>query len=139
MEVFHVQAASRHCIGRLPVGLSLLFHFNDAGLIDPVRAEARGGMVGKLMLPNVAWMPFYNRYASPQVAVPLALSIAENVARSAVLILTFFYSLNVKKKYSTLALLGMAIALTVYYTAWGRFFVAGGSAALVPRPHHHQG
>ena len=32
------------------VTLTLLFHFNDAGLIDSVRAEARGGMVGKAML-----------------------------------------------------------------------------------------
>ena len=32
------------------VTLTLLFHFNDAGLIDSVRAEARGGMVGKKML-----------------------------------------------------------------------------------------
>ena len=31
------------------VTLTLLFHFNDAGLIDSVRAEARGGMVGKEM------------------------------------------------------------------------------------------
>jgi hypothetical protein len=56
------------------------------------------------------------------------------MARSAVLVLPFFYSLNLKKKYSTLALLGMAIALTVYYTAWGRFFVGGGSAALLSAP-----
>jgi hypothetical protein len=33
-----------------PVTLTLLFHFNDAGLIHSVRAEARGGMVGKEML-----------------------------------------------------------------------------------------
>ncbi len=32
------------------VTLTLLFHFDDAGLIDSVRAEARGGMVGKEML-----------------------------------------------------------------------------------------
>ena len=32
------------------VTLTLLFHFNDAGLIDSVRAEARGGMVGKEMV-----------------------------------------------------------------------------------------
>jgi hypothetical protein len=30
--------------------LTLLFHFNDAGLIESVRAQARGGMVGKEML-----------------------------------------------------------------------------------------
>jgi hypothetical protein len=32
------------------VTLTLLFHFSDAGLIDSVRAEARGGMVGKEMV-----------------------------------------------------------------------------------------
>ena len=46
----------------------------------------------------------------------------------------FFYSLNVKKKYSTLALLGIAIALTVYYLAWVRFFVDGGSVELLSAP-----
>ena len=30
--------------------LTLLFHFNATGLIDSVQAEARGGMVGKVML-----------------------------------------------------------------------------------------
>ena len=32
------------------ITLTLLFHFNEMGLIDSVRAEARGGMVGKKML-----------------------------------------------------------------------------------------
>ena len=32
------------------VTLTLLFHFNDTGLIDSVRAEARSGLVGKEML-----------------------------------------------------------------------------------------
>ena len=32
------------------ITLTLLFHFNEMGLIDSVRAEARGGMVGKEML-----------------------------------------------------------------------------------------
>jgi hypothetical protein len=30
-----------------PLTLTLLFRFNDAGLIDSFRAEARGGVVGK--------------------------------------------------------------------------------------------
>jgi len=36
-----------------PLALTLLFGFNDAGLIDSVRAEARGGMVGNkvVMMP----------------------------------------------------------------------------------------
>ncbi len=86
------------------------------------------------MLPNLAWMLFYNLDASPQVSTPLALSIAENAGRVAVLVLPFFYSLNLKKKYSPLAMVGMAIALTVYYSAWVRFFVGGGSAELLSAP-----
>lgn len=87
-----------------------------------------------LMLPNVAWMLFYNLDASPQVAVPTALSIAENLARVAVLAMPIFHSLNVKKTYSMVALLGMAMALAVYYLAWGRFFAGGGSADLLSAP-----
>jgi hypothetical protein len=36
-----------------PLALSLLFRFNDAGLIDSVRAEARGSIVGDtvVMMP----------------------------------------------------------------------------------------
>ena len=87
-----------------------------------------------LMLPNVAWMLFYNLKADPSASVPLALSIAENAGRFAVLALPFFYSLDVKKEYSSLAVVGMAIALTVYYSAWVRFFVGGGSAELLSAP-----
>ena len=87
-----------------------------------------------LMLPNVAWMLFYNLEADPSASVPLALSIAENAGRFAVLALPFFYSLDVKKEYSSLAVVGMAIALTVYYSAWVRFFVGGGSAELLSAP-----
>jgi len=33
-----------------PLSLTLMFHFDGAGLIDTVRAEARGGMVGKALV-----------------------------------------------------------------------------------------
>jgi hypothetical protein len=101
-----------------------------------VRLAVKSGALipALLMLPNVAWMLFYNLNAGPQVSVPVALSIAENVGRFAVLALPIFYSLNLKKTYSTLALLGMAVALAVYYLAWGRFFAGGGSADLLSAP-----
>ena len=41
-----------------PLTLTLLFSFNDAGLIDSARAEARGAMIGKelVMVPwEVSW------------------------------------------------------------------------------------
>ena len=87
-----------------------------------------------LMLPNVAWMLLATPAAGSKGSVPLALTIAENVARVAVLALPFFYSLDLKKKYSTLALAGMALALTVYYSAWGRYFIGGGSPELLSAP-----
>ena len=85
------------------------------------------------MLPDVAWMLFYNVMAGAGDSPPLALPIAENAGRVAVLVLPFFYSLNLKK-YSSLAVVGMAIALAVYYGAWARFFAGGGSAELLSAP-----
>ena len=46
----------------------------------------------------------------------------------------FFYSLDVRRTYSTLALAGMALALTVYYSAWVRYFAGGGSPELLSAP-----
>ena len=69
-----------------------------------------------LILPNLAWMLFYSFDAGAKSNVPVALSAAENVARSAALVLPYFYSLN-KSVSSAVVWLGMAGALTVYYVA----------------------
>ena len=53
-----------------------------------------------LMLPNVAWLLLPNLALVSTGSVPLALTIAENVARVAVLALPFFYTLDLKKKYA---------------------------------------
>ncbi|MFZ2161350.1 MAG: DUF6544 family protein [Sideroxyarcus sp.] len=44
-----------------PLTLTLLFRFNDAGLIDSFRAEARGGMVGKEMVMT-PWEGSWSNY-----------------------------------------------------------------------------
>jgi hypothetical protein len=87
-----------------------------------------------LMLPNVVWMLFYNRSADASASPHLALYIAENTGRVAVLLLPFFYALNLKKPYALVAMVGMAIALAVYYGAWARFFAGGGLPALLGAP-----
>lgn len=87
-----------------------------------------------LMLPNVAWMLFYSLDAGAKGAVPLALSIAENVARFVALALPLFYTLNLKRTLSMAVLIGMGCALAVYYLAWGRFFMGGGAVALLSAP-----
>ena len=46
-----------------PLTLTLLFRFNDAGLIDSFRAEARGAMVGKEMV-MVPWEGSWSNYQS---------------------------------------------------------------------------
>jgi hypothetical protein len=43
------------------LGLTLLFRFNDAGLIGSFRAEARGGMVGKKMV-MAPWEGLWSNY-----------------------------------------------------------------------------
>ena len=87
-----------------------------------------------LMLPNLAWMLFYSLDAGAKSEVPVALSAAENLARSAALVLPIFYSLNKKSVWSAVAWVGMAGALAVYYLAWGRFFLGGGTVALLSSP-----
>jgi len=79
------------------------------------------------MLPNVAWMLFPGPGATPRPLVPTALAVAENVGRGAVLVLPFFYSLDLQRQFSMLALAAAALALAVYYAAWGRYFVNGRS------------
>jgi hypothetical protein len=54
------------------LALTLLFHFNDASLIDSVRAEARGGMVGKEMLMR-PWECGLSNYQQKDVMlIPMA-------------------------------------------------------------------
>ena len=55
-----------------PVTLTLLFHFNDAGLIDSVRAEARGGMVGKEMVMRPWECGWSNYEVRNGMTVPLS-------------------------------------------------------------------
>ena len=87
-----------------------------------------------LMLPNVVWILLPKADAGEQVSVPLFVTIVENVGRAAVLILPLFYSLDLGKRSSTLVMIGMGLALTVYYVSWIRYFVGGRSAALLGAP-----
>ena len=54
------------------LALTLLFHFNDAGLIDSVHAEARGGTVGKEMLMRPWECGLSNYQVRDGMTVPLS-------------------------------------------------------------------
>ena len=59
-----------------PLTLTLLFRFNDAGLIDSFRAEARGGMVGKEMV-MAPWEGNWSNYqARDGMTVPFTGEVA---------------------------------------------------------------
>lgn len=59
-----------------PLTLTLLFRFNDAGLIDSARAEARGAMVGKEMV-MVPWEGSWSNYqARDGMTVPITGEVA---------------------------------------------------------------
>ena len=59
-----------------PLTLTLLFRFNDAGLIDSVRAEARGGMVDN----KVVMMPWECSVASYEVRDGMTVPITGEAA-----------------------------------------------------------
>ena len=103
----------------------------------PVPRAARGmrhGVPVLLMVSNVVWMLSPGLATRPEGSVPLALVLPENAARVVVLAVPFFYSVDVRRKYSTSALAGMALALAVYYAAWVRSFSGGGSPELLSAP-----
>jgi hypothetical protein len=86
------------------------------------------------MLPNVVWMLWPKADAGEHVSAPRVLTIVENIGRIAALILPLFFSLDLSKERSTLVIVGMGLALTVYYFCWIRYFVGGRSAELLRAP-----
>ncbi len=58
------------------LALTLLFHFNDAGLIDSVRAQARGRMVGKEVLMTPWECGFSDYQQQDGMLIPMAAEVA---------------------------------------------------------------
>jgi hypothetical protein len=59
-----------------PITLSLLFRFDEAGLIESFRAEARGGMVGKVMVQAPWEGRFMNYQRRDGMLVPFTGEVA---------------------------------------------------------------
>jgi hypothetical protein len=74
------------------------------------------------------------KFGVSSAAVSLAFTIAENVVRVGAVALLFFCPLHLKKRYSSFAIVDMALALLVYYSAWMRFFLRGGGDDLLSAP-----
>lgn len=87
-----------------------------------------------IMLPNVVWMFVPKTNAGTPPPEPLFLTILENLGRFATLILPFFFSLDLRKPLSTPVIIGMGLALAVYYACWLRYFTGGRTAALLGAP-----
>ncbi len=86
------------------------------------------------MLPTVAWMLLPKADAGDATAVPFILTAVENVSRAVALTLPFFYSLERNRRRSTPVMIGVALALAVYYARWIRYFFRGGSPELFAAP-----
>jgi hypothetical protein len=86
------------------------------------------------MVPNVVWMLLPKKNVGEQPAVPMILTIAENIGRVAVLVLPFFFSLDLNKEFSALVGIGMGLTLTVYYVSWARYFAGGRLAEYFRAP-----
>ena len=87
-----------------------------------------------VMLPNVVWMLLPKAEASASPFEPLLLTILENLGRFATLILPFLFSLDLHQRFSIPVLIGMGLALAVYYACWIRYFAGGRTPALLGAP-----
>ncbi len=84
-----------------------------------------------LMLPNVIWALLPRVSVGSAVSIPLSLAIGQHVARAIVLVLPCFLAIQLSKRYSTLIVTGMSVALAIYYVAWARYFVGNGAVSLL--------
>jgi hypothetical protein len=102
---------------------------------DPSFGIHLGGLIPVLvMLPNIAWMLLPKSTVDQPKPVPLILTIVENVGRFAVLILPFFYSLELNRDYSIPVIIAAGLALALYYAAWMRYFTHGRTPELFRAP-----
>jgi hypothetical protein len=85
-------------------------HFRNISI--PIKSGAL--ITALLMLPNVVWVLLPKAAASEVVSVPPLLSMAERVGRLAVLVLPFFFSLDLHRKFSAPVIVGMG--LTRWFT-----------------------
>jgi len=108
----------------------MLLSFGDVSI--PIKSGALIPLL--VVLPNVVWMLVPKADAGASPSEPLVLTILENVGRFVALILPFFFSLDVHKKFSAPVLIGMGLALAVYYTCWVRYFAGGRADALLGAP-----
>lgn len=83
-----------------------------------------------LMLPNLVWMITPKSNTGEITATFLWLEIMETFGRAAILVLPFFFQLDLNKKFSTVTLIGMGLALGIYYATWIRYFAGSGANEL---------
>ena len=84
-----------------------------------------------IMLPNLVWFLVPHTTTNDTASVPLALNIAENAGRIAILVIPFFYSLSLGRRFSGVALVIAVLALALYYASWIRYFAGGSTAELM--------
>jgi hypothetical protein len=87
-----------------------------------------------LMLPNAAWMILPKGVPAASAAEPIILTIVERISLFAILVVPFFYPLDLNKKFSIPALIVIGLALAVYYLCWMRYFLGGRSPGLLGAP-----
>jgi hypothetical protein len=87
-----------------------------------------------LLLPNVFWALFPSSSGALEADESIALTILENIGRIGILVIPIFYSIDLDKPYAKLVIALMAIALLIYYAAWGRYFIQGRPHDLLTAP-----
>lgn len=87
-----------------------------------------------LMLPSLVWIALPGRGAAGARPAPIALRVAENAARVAVVVLPLFGDLDLGKPASAPVVSAMCLVLGVYYAAWMRYFLGGKALALLSTP-----
>ena len=92
-----------------------------------------------VLLPNLLWMFFPPRGApaaesAPRGGLARLMEGLEWAGRLGCFVIPFFYQVEVKTALQVGALVTVALALSLYYAGWARYFVQGRSYRLLFEP-----
>jgi hypothetical protein len=87
-----------------------------------------------VLLPNLAFLLLPPTTPSRAATVPIWLTIAENAARIAILLIPCFYAVSFRGKFAMAVGALALLALVFYYAAWIRYFAGGREAVLLGAP-----
>ncbi|MFC3746126.1 hypothetical protein [Paenibacillus sp. GCM10012306] len=87
-----------------------------------------------ILLPSLLFFKLEPRNMPSEKNKKLLYTVAEGVGRVGVIVVPLFFAIHLQETYEIISLVGMVLALLLYYFGWGRYFRNGREYKLLYSP-----